>query len=164
LIRQRELRNSEKYRHSGNEVYRATQYSTANVSHEFSLLNSAKFDVPPEFSLPTTRLHQPYPTHTIASRTRHETNTWGDISQEWRNASPISVPPPSTRWSPDNYHDLHSRHPSFAKDLLSQSNFHEATFSPKDIDIPWNDDRFDHTYIQGPNGPGNHRNYVRKEF
>ena len=165
LARQREQRNTEKYRHSGNEVYRATQYSTANASQEFSLVHSTIFDTPTahphEFSTSTTRPHQPYPTHTIVSKARHETNAWGDISQEWRPASPLSVPPPSTRWSPDNYHDLHSRHPSLAKDLL---NFRESTFSPRDLGIQWNDDRYDHTYIQGPNEPGNYRGYGRKEF
>jgi hypothetical protein len=96
---------------------------------------------------------------------------WGETSQDWPTSSP-SYTQPSTKWSPDNYHDLHSRHPSVAKDLLNPSNFREATLSPRDLEIPWNDDRYDSfghgSYVQGPNGPGNvrdpHHRYARKEF
>lgn len=175
--RQREQKNASVYRHSGNSVYRTPQYSVGTTSHEYSQAHAVRFDAQAVATYepspaPPTR-YQPYPIHTTSSRSRFETTerTWAEISQDWRPSSPALVPA-STRWSPDNFHDLHTRHPSFAKDLLSQTNFREAALSPRDIALTWNDDRHDSTnyasYIQGPNGPANPRDpyhhYGRKEF
>jgi hypothetical protein len=172
--KQREQSNASSYRQSGNSVYRTTQ----NTPHVYSQTHVTKFvDLQLYEPSPTAaaRLHhQPYPIHANSSRSRHEITTeraWGETSQGWHTSSP-SIPP-STRWSPDNYHDLHSRHPSFAKDLLSQTNVREATLSPRNIELAWNEDRYDSvghgSYVQGPNGPvvprdPLHYHYGRKEF
>ena len=174
--RQREQRNATVYRHSGLSVYRAASYSAPNPLD--SQVNPTKFEgLQPYESLPVppTRFHhQPYPTHTTSTRSRYENmgeRDYNEVSRNWRDSSPAHIPP-GTRWSSDNYHDLHSRHPAVAKDLLSQVGIREATLSPQHIDVAWSEDRYDSmghgAYIQGPNGPTNTREpyhqYGRKEF
>jgi len=92
-------------------------------------------------------------------------------SQERRPASPAR-PQSSARWSPNNYYDLHFRHPSFAKDLIyERPHSREAIHSPRD-DHLLNEDRYDSlgypSYVQGPNGPVKTRDspyhYAQKEF
>jgi hypothetical protein len=88
------------------------------------------------------------------------------------------TPPPSDlshskRWSPDNYSDLHTRHPSFAKNLISHSTLDDASLSPREVEITsyWHEEHNEpHSqghYIQRPNGSAHNRDryhpYVRKE-
>jgi hypothetical protein len=133
---------------------------------------SRSYESPP--APPLNPRNTSYPTHVGLSRDHCDISVeraWDDIPQDWRLSSPSHIPG-STRWSPENYHDLHARHPTFAKDLLPQSNFHEATLLPRDTDVTWGDNHYDalghESYVQGPNGPGRtrdiHTYYPRKEF
>jgi len=174
--RQREQKNASAYRHAGNAVYRAP-HSITTTTHEYLQIHGTRLDALHPFeSSPAQQHHQPHPMNANSSRPRYETPTgraWGEVPQDWRGASPAHMALPPTRWSPDNYHDLHSRHPSFAKNLLSQANVREPTLSPRELDLAFHDDRYDSighgNYIQGPNGgapdprdPYHH--YGRKEF
>jgi hypothetical protein len=88
---------------------------------------------------------------------------------DWHTPPPSDVSH-SKRWSPDNYSDLHTRHPSFAKDLISHSTRDDASISPREIEITsyqHNDPHNQVHYVQRPNGSAHTRDryhpYVRKE-
>jgi hypothetical protein len=111
-------------------------------------------------------LYHPYSGYSI----RHFSHGNGG-SQEWRPAAPSQIPT-SARWSPDNYYDLHHRHPSFAKDLIAERpHSRENTHVPRDDHLLLNGDRYESfgysSYVQGPNGPvkmGDSYHYGKKEF
>ena len=77
-------------------------------------------------------------------------------AQEWRPASPPQIST-SARWSQENYHDLHHRHPTLAKDLMAErSHSRGNTHSPRDDLLFLNGDRYDSfdypSFVQDPNG------------
>jgi hypothetical protein len=119
-------------------------------------------DVEAHMPLSTRPSYHPYGTHAGGRHVHHERVK----SQEWRPASP-SLIPASDRWSPDNYYDLHHRHPNFAKDLISQRpHSRESSRSVQE-----HEDRYESfgypSYIQRPNGPVMSRDseqYSKKEF
>ena len=158
LARER-VQSTTKYRQSGNEVYHAAQRSTITTSHEFSLRHLPKSEAASLITPTLNSRHQPtYSAHINPSHTRYDTTTehsWANVAQDWRAPSNSSVLPPSTRWSPDNYHDLQTRHPSFAKDLLLQPDVRANV---------WKNDPYEAGYGHGPNGAGIPRSYGQKEI
>jgi len=123
--------------------------------------------IPQEMEPSTRPLYHPYSGHP----TGHFRHGSGN-SQGWRPTSPSQIPT-SARWSPDNYYDLHHRHPTFAKDLISERpHSREDTHSPRDDHLQLSEDRYESfgyaSYVQGPNGAVKTRDssyyYGTKEF
>jgi hypothetical protein len=178
VAREREAKNASLYRHSGNGVYHSGSYpestSTApyptSQPHSHPSISNHTYEALPlrnyDSSQTSTLPHEPYDQRGREFRRRHEVpeeHAFEDTQTSY----------PSRRWSPDSYNDLHSRHPVFAKDLLSQET-RATTLSPRDFDPgAWQNDRYESNmhgnYGQGPNGSDKLReahqhHFARKEF
>lgn len=160
-----------------NVVYQSGPRRTIpGVPYKYSRLEAPTYHITPRHTHRSVSTRQlPSPSQAPLARTKYpalsEENPRED---DWRTPPPID-PMHSKRWSPDNYTDLQSRHPTFAKDLLSYTTTRDdASLSPREVDggSTWHDEHNDTLntghYVQGPNGSAYTRDpyhpYVRKKF
>jgi hypothetical protein len=155
-------------------VYRSgSQPSLSSMPYEHSRLDGHAY---PTIPLHTTRVQQPTRYFPYASQAISAREMYPAVPEDNPREDDWYTPPPgdpihSKRWSPDNFSDLQTRHPTFAKDLLSHSKREDPSISPEIITTHRNEHYEPHNsghYVQGPNGSGHsrdpYRSYVRKEF
>lgn len=174
MAREREVQNAAIYRQAGNAVYHTRRFDIPqSTTYEYTQrgsvpLTSSTFDLFPA-RYDRTPVPVQVPPQDIFARSRRY-----ELPEERGLLDGLSIPPaqlsrPATSWSTDNnYSDLHTRYPTFAKDLVTQAPQRGGTLSPRDDD--WADDQYEYTSGHGvnfghaPNGANKGPYSVRKDL